>query len=239
MTRRWPAALALIIGLLVGGSVQWSAAASLALTSRALTPYRTCTLTATPATTAVVADAGVRQQTPAANFGTATALHVASGNGANRRTYVFFDLAACAPVIPPTAIVRAATVRLFMSGLPPVCRTLDVFRVGSAWAETEITWNNQPFGPTINNPPAAQATASFSVGSPEGCQNRTAAAYVSVGSLATDVASFMTGGQTNFGWMIRDDIEGSSATRTVTFTAKQAGSVAQLPQLVITYVAVP
>ena len=237
--RRLPPVLALLIGLLLGGSIQWGAAAGLALTSRSLTPYRTCTLTATPATTSVVADAGVRQHTPTTNYGTATALHVASGDALNRRAYVFFDLVACAPAIPSTAVVRAATLRLFMTGLPPVCRTLDVFPVGSAWVESAITWNNQPFGPTVNNPPSAQATTSFRVGTPAGCPNRTAATYVGAGSVTGDVATFVAGSETNFGWMIRDDVEGSSATRTTIFAAKQAGSVAQMPQLVITYVAVP
>ncbi len=39
--------------------------------------------------------------------------------------------------------------------------------------------------------------------------------------------------------MIRDDAEGSAATRTTTFAAKELGTVAQAPQLVITYVVVP
>jgi hypothetical protein len=39
--------------------------------------------------------------------------------------------------------------------------------------------------------------------------------------------------------MIRDDVEGSATTRTATFTAKELGTIAQEPQLVITYVTVP
>ena len=39
--------------------------------------------------------------------------------------------------------------------------------------------------------------------------------------------------------MIRDDAEGSATTRTATFSAKELGTVAQEPQLVITYVLVP
>jgi hypothetical protein len=39
--------------------------------------------------------------------------------------------------------------------------------------------------------------------------------------------------------MIRDDVEGSLTTRTATFSAKELGTVAQGPQLVVTYVTVP
>jgi hypothetical protein len=59
------------------------------------------------------------------------------------------------------------------------------------------------------------------------------------GTVTTDVASFVSGGASNFGWMLRDDVEGSSTTRTVTVSSKQLGTIAQEPQLVVTYVAVP
>ena len=57
--------------------------------------------------------------------------------------------------------------------------------------------------------------------------------------MTTDVASFVSGGSSNLGWMIRDDVEGSTTTRTSTFAAKELGTVAQEPQLVVTYVTVP
>jgi hypothetical protein len=107
-----------------------------------------------------------------------------------------------------------------------------------AWGETTLTWNNQPFGTTLNNPPTASRSGTFSVGTPVGCQNQ-AAGYVVGGTLTADAAAFVAGSTTNFGWMIRDDAEGSATTRTATFAAKELGTVAQEPQLVITYVRVP
>ena len=53
------------------------------------------------------------------------------------------------------------------------------------------------------------------------------------------MATFVSGASTNLGWMIRDDTEGSATTRTSTFAAKELGTVAQEPQLVVTYVTVP
>jgi len=212
-------------------------AANLAATSKALTPLRTCTVTATPSTTSVVTDTSVRQGTPTGNFGTITSMNVASGSSANRRVHVRFDLAGCAPSIPATATIRAATLRLYASALPAVCRTVDVFRVTAAWTETGITWNTQPFGTTVNNPATASRTDSFDVGSPGGCENATVG-YVSGANVTADVAAFVTG-TANYGWMLRDDAENSGTTRTITFSTKELATLAQAPQLVVTYVNVP
>ena len=238
--RRWGiTALALALGLLVGISLIRGAAASLSLTSQALTPYRTCTVTATPATTTAVIDTTVRQGSAATNFGAITTLTVSSGSGINQRIYLKFDLTVCSPAVASSAIVRLATLRLYMTAVPAACRTLDLFPATVAWTETAITWNNQPFGGTINNPPTGSRTGSFNVGTPVGCQNQTTGSYVAGGTVTADVASFVSGGSTNLGWMIRDDAEGSATTRTATFSAKELGTVAQEPQLVITYVTVP
>ncbi|MDQ6793316.1 MAG: DNRLRE domain-containing protein [Chloroflexota bacterium] len=239
MRRRRSWILALAMGLFVGFSLVRAAAASLGLTSQLFTPYRTCTVTATPATTTAVIDATVRQGSPAANFGAIATLTASSGSGINQRVYLKFDLTVCSPVIPASAIVRLATLRLYMTAVPAACRTLDLFPVTTAWTEAVVTWNNQPFGATINNPVSGSRTGSFSVGTPVGCQNQAAGSYVTGGTVTADVASFVSGGSTNLGWMIRDDAEGSATTRTATFSAKELGTVAQEPQLVITYVTVP
>jgi hypothetical protein len=212
-------------------------AANLAAASKALTPVRTCTVTATPSTTSVVADTSVRQGTPAGNFGTINSMNVASGSSANRRVYVRFDLAGCSPAIPVTATVRVATLRLYASSLPAVCRTVDVFRVTAAWTETGVTWNTQPFGTTVNNPASGSRTDSFDVGSPGACENQ-AAGYVNGAVVTADVAAFVSG-TTNYGWMLRDDAENSGTTRTITFSTKETATLAQAPQLVVTYVTVP
>lgn len=239
MTGGWARALAVGGGILLAVGVLSGSAASLSLTSQRLTPYRTCTITATPTTTAAVTDTTAAQGSPTTNFGALTTLTVSSGSGVNQRTYVRFDLTTCSPAIPASATVRLATVRLYMTAVPAACRTLDLFPVTAAWVETTLTWNNQPFGTTLNNPPTGSRTGSFNVGTPVGCQNQATGAYVSGGTLTADVAKFVAGTATNFGWMIRDDTEGSATTRTATFSAKELGTVAQDPQLVITYVTVP
>jgi len=238
VTRHWARVVAVGGGILLGVGMLPGSAASLSLTSQNFTPYRTCTITATPTTTTAVTDTTARQGTANGNFGALTTVTVSSGNGVNQRTYLRFDLTVCSPAIPASAIVRLATLRLYMTAVPAACRVLDLFPPTAAWVETTLTWNNQPFGATINNPPTASRTGTFSVGTPAGCQNQ-AVGYVAGGTVTSDVASFVAGSVTNFGWMIRDDTEGSGTTRTATFSAKELGTIAQEPQLVITYVRVP
>ena len=239
MTGRWLRALAAGAGILLGVGILPGSAASLSLTSQNFTPYRTCTITATPTTTTAVADTTAQQATPAGNFGALTTLTVSSGVNVNQRIYLRFNLTACSPAIPASATVRLATLRLYMTVVPGACRTLDIFPPTTSWVETTLTWNNQPFGTTLNNPPTASRTGTFNVGTPVGCQNQATGAYVVGGTVTSDVTKFVAGTATNFGWMIRDDAEGSATTRTATFSAKELGTVAQEPQLVITYVTVP
>lgn len=238
--RRVVAGIALVAAAVTAGTGTLpGSAASLNLASQHLVQYRTCTVTATPSTTSVVADASVRQGAPASNFGTTTTSNVASGSGVNRRLYLKFDLSGCSPPIPSTATVRLATLRLFATGLPAVCRTIDIFRVTAAWTETGISWSNQPFGTTVNNPPSGSASDAFGAGTPVGCENRTTGTYISGANPTADVAAFVAGTATNHGWMLRDDVEGSGTTRTETFSSKELNQVAQAPQLVVTYVTLP
>jgi len=238
MRGRWLVA-ALTFGVVCGPILRPGAAASLSLGSQPLTPFRTCSITATPAAAAAISDASVRQASPGSNFGAATTNNVASGNGVNRRLYLSFDLATCSPAIPAAAVVRLATLRLYVTAVPAACRTVDLFRVPSPWSEVSITWTNQPFGTALNSPPAASASGSYTIGSPVGCGNRTTATYLTGATVTADVAAFVAGSATNYGWMLRDDAEGSATTYTSTYSAKELGTVAQAPQLVVTYVAVP
>ena len=230
--------LTLAAGILVGISVVPGFAASLNTTSQRFTPYQTCTLTGTPASTPVVADAGVLQSSPTTNYGTNTSLGVESGSGVNGRTYIRFDLTACSPLIPASAIVRLASLRLFVTALATSCRTYDLFSTTSSWSETVVTWNNQPFGTALNNPPTGSRSTSFNIGSPAGCQNRTNNTYLSA-TLTSNVQSFVAGSTSNFGWMLRDDAENAASTVFSTFSSKDAGVAAQAPQLIVTYVTVP
>jgi len=238
MSARW-SRLGLIVAFAALLGTTSASAASLSLSSQALTPYRACTITATPATTTALFDTTVRQGSAASNFGTLTSTNVSSGSAINQRAYLRFDLTTCSPAIPTTVVVRLATLRIYLTAVPAACRTIDVFAATASWTETGITWNNQPFGTAINNPPTASRSGSFTVGTPAGCQNQATGVYLVGGTVTSDVAAFVAGSATNFGWMLRDDTEGAATTRTVTFSSKELATVGQAPQLVVTYVAVP
>jgi hypothetical protein len=228
-----------VLALAAGLVATTGFAASLSVSSQALAPYRTCTLTATTAASTAAIDASVRQASATSNFGTSTTNDVASASAANRRLYIRFDLTLCSPAIPGSATIRLATLRLFATVLPTaVCRTVDIFRVTATWTEAAITWNNQPFGTAINNPATGSRVDAFNVGTQAGCQNLTANAYVVGADVTTDVIAFV-GGTSNFGWMLRDDAEGNAVAMTFTSSAKNLASASQGPQLIITYVAVP
>jgi len=236
---RGAAVVLLAAAIATAFSVAIGHAAALTTTSQSLTPYRSCTLLATPSTTTSVLDASVRQASATSNFGTATTNNVVTSSGANRRLYVRFDLSGCSPAIPATAVIRTATLRNYLSAIPSaVCRTVDIFRVTATWAEATITWNNQPFGATINNPASGSATDTFAVGSAAGCANASTG-YATGALVTTDVAAYVAATATNFGWMLRDDVEGSATAYTSTTSAKELATAAQAPELVVTYVLVP
>jgi hypothetical protein len=206
---------------------------SLPLTSANLMVMRTCVITGNPSTSTAMGDTVVKQDAAATNFGTGTSMDLASGNAVNHRVYVRFDLAKCTPTIPTTATVKLATLRLDAAGIPTACRTHDVFKVTSTWSEAAITWSNQPFGTTINNPPSSQRSASLDIGSAP-CANSTGFTYVSW-TVTADTQAFAAAPASNFGWMIRDDAEGSATTRTATYVAKDGNFLSGSPQLIVTY----
>jgi hypothetical protein len=207
---------------------------SVPVTSSKLTVFRSCVLTASSSTSAVAIDTQSRQASPTGNFGGLGNAHVSSDQNQNRRSYYRFDIAQCSPAIASTATVRVATLRLFVNNLPTACETNDIFRVTTSWTETGLTWNNQPFGTSLNNPPQSQRTASLNVGTSP-CQNTALNAYVSGWNVTADVQAFAAGTATNYGWMIRDDVEDSSAIRATTYSTRDGNPLNQSPQLVITY----
>jgi hypothetical protein len=207
-------------------------AASLTVTSKNLTVFRTCVLTGSSGTSTSVADTTVKQDGSGSNFGSATSMDVqVRSPGRDHRIYLRFDLTMCNPAISSSANVGAATLRLWVSGLPSSCRTYDVFKAPSGWEEGTITGLNQPFGTTENNPASDLATDTASLGSsPCGF---TSAGYVTW-NVTSDIQAFVSGTSSNYGWMIRDDDESASAIQGV-FSTKELANLSQSPQLVVNY----
>jgi hypothetical protein len=91
----------------------------------------------------ILNDVFTDQAAPATSYSATTALHVQSGAGANRRTYLRFTL----PTVPRHCELTAAQLRLRASA-PTGGRTVDVYRADPAqnpqWTSEGLTWSNQP-----------------------------------------------------------------------------------------------
>ena len=211
-------------------------ASSLTVASTNLTVYATCTLSGTTGASASVKDSYVDENAPTTTNGSAATMNSQSRNNRNRRSYISFDLTTCAPSIPSSAIVTGATLRLWVTAVPvATCRIEDVFAVTSAWTQSAITWNNQPFGTAINSPASGARTDSITIGSGAGCTDRLCRAVRSV-ERDHERGELRLGERDELGWMIRDDAEGANGLGfTVTFSTSDAASVPQAPQLVVTY----
>ena len=229
---RWIVAMLAASALAGLASVTVGSASSLSVSSKSVTTSRTCSIITTNSTGGV--DAYVRQGSASSNFGTASSANVASSLTDSRRIYLRFDLTVCSPAIPSSATVTNALLRINSSVQPALaCRTHDVFRVGSAWTETGITWNTQPFGTALNNPPSGERTAGMEIG--DLCATNSGNGYVTGWNVTSDVDAWIKGTATNNGWMIRDDSEALLGP-TSTYRTREANSVTLDPWLVITYV---
>ncbi len=222
---------AVLCALALGASPAF--ASSVTVASNNLTTFHSCVLSGVATTSTSVSDALVDQSKPTQTHGGGTSMTAESLSSKNQRSYVRFDLTSCAPAIPTSATVRTAIVRLFATAVPATCRTDDIFRVTATWSDAAITWNNQPFGTTVNNPSSGSATAQMSVGTL--CLTNLAAGYVTGWNVTTDVAAFVAGSATNNGWMIRDDAENAAVAATATYSTHEAASAPHAPQLVIDY----
>jgi len=184
------------------------------------TPTPTSTPTPTTVTLTATADSYVDQNNASDNNGSDDSIRVrstTSGNpDTNYRTFLQFNLAS----IPSGATIQSASLRLYLYDAPGASRTYEAHRVTASWAESTITWSNQPGA-------ATSATATTSTGTSD---NVTLA-----WSVAADVQVFVSGSQTNNGWRIKDETESGSSDREGRFRSKEYGTASQRPQLVVTY----
>jgi hypothetical protein len=228
--------MAIVAAALLSASVSCagrSLAASLPVATSTVDSWRTCILSGTSSTTTVVDDTFVNQASPNTNSGTASTMDVRSSTSANRRAYVRFDLGQCSPTISTTATVADAALQLFVTQIPSVCRSIDLFRLSGPWTESTITWNNQPVGTAPNNPPTAGRSAVTTIGASP-CTVISTGVYVSW-NVTADVRLFVGGSSANLGWLLRDDAEDSTVSRNTQFSTAEANNTTRAPRLLVTY----
>jgi hypothetical protein len=230
-TRRVALGLAAAAVLAGAGWMVFGSAASLTVTPKNASAFRTCVLSGYPTTSAVMFDSWADENAKTSNKGTGTTLQVQSGSSRNNRSYLRFDLTTCVPAVATSATVQKATLRLNLGAAPTASRTYKINRVTgpcpeaatTCWSENGLTWNNQP---TV----AASATSTLALTS-----SSTTNQYYAF-DVTADVAAMVAGTVANYGWRISDSAESNATSIIAAFKAKNAtGNAAGAPQLVIAY----
>jgi hypothetical protein len=171
-----------------------------------------------------VGDSYVYSGATGTNYGTVTPIYVATGSSTQTaRIPVIFNLS----TIPTDALVKSATLSLYMTTAPTLSRTYNAHRITSSWAETGgtgVTWANQG---TFN----ATATSSLTTG--------TGAPVWRDWTITADVQGWVNGAYTNYGTLIKDNTE-TGSQYFAAFCARETSTspctvAANRPKLVVTY----
>ena len=94
----------------------------------------------TQQTVSANADSWIVQNDPSKNNGNDSNLKVMSKSGnSNIRALVSFNL----PTVPAGCVIDTATLRLYSTGYK-TGRTMQALKVDGSWAESAVTWSNQP-----------------------------------------------------------------------------------------------
>lgn len=226
------AALAAAIPVLAGaGWAVFGSAATLTVTPKNHSAFRTCVLSAYPKATTTEFDSWVDQGSANANKAANTSIQIQSRASHNYRSFIRFDLTKCVPALAASTTVRSASLRLNLSGPPSSgTRVYNINRVTgpcpesatTCWTETGLTWSNQP---TV----AAAATSTLSLAS------TAASSTYFAWDVTTDVAAIVAGTASNYGWRIADSAEDSATTILVSFISRDLANAARAPELVIVY----
>src|SRR5439155_26450565 len=150
-----------------------------------------------------------------------TTLIVAKKSGTDeQRTFLRFDLSGI------SGTINSSKLRMFISaeGNSAPNRTHDVHRVTATWTDTSITWNNQPA--VAGSPTNSQTTPLTS-----------AVPTFMRWTVTSDVAAFVAGTFSNFGWRVSDP--GATGSNTdVTYESTEQNTLTdktQGPVLLVDY----
>ncbi len=177
------------------------------------------------------ADSYMNEGAKDTNYGGQTYIEVSSKPSAwgNARGILKFDLSS----IPSGSTITSVTLSLYLYSTRGYDRTYCIHKVTKNWTESGVTWNK--YDGTNNWTTSGgdyEATASATV---------TAGAVWNIwvnwssSTLVSDVQGFVNNPSTNFGWIIKDQTEGSSNQDWVRFYSKEYTETTLRPKLAVTY----
>ena len=177
------------------------------------------------------ADSYMNEGAKDTNYGGQTYIEVSSKPSAwgNARGILKFDLSS----IPSGSTITSVTLSLYLYSTRGYDRTFGIHKVTKNWTESGVTWNK--YDGTNNWTTSGgdyEATASATV---------TAGAVWNIwvdwssSTLVSDVQGFVNNPSTNFGWIIKDQTEGSSNQDWVRFYSKEYTGTTLRPKLEVTY----
>jgi hypothetical protein len=162
------------------------------------------------ATVPATADSWIGESSPLDVKGDDSTLKVQSKAPAdNMRALVRFAL----PSAPAGCVVASATLRLYAPSASPDPRTLQAYRLASAWGENNVSWANQP--QTAGGP----------------AQTGMGAGYVEW-NVAGQVQAMYSSGQ-HHGFLVRDASEGDIAGAEQQFHSRE--KLETVPELVLSF----
>jgi hypothetical protein len=164
------------------------------------------------ATLSVTNDTWIDQSSPATANGGSTGLTVRSGVGANAQALLRFTL----PALANHCRITAATLRLYASSSQGPA-TIDVHRASVTWTSAAATWG-------MAGRPAPAGTAVGVAAGATGWHEWT---------VTTLVRELYTG--PDHGFLIKDRVDDAGAVRATVYDSLDNATVANRPQLVLTW----
>ncbi|MBI4663155.1 MAG: immunoglobulin domain-containing protein [Verrucomicrobia bacterium] len=172
------------------------------------------------------ADTSLFENSPDANLGAADLAAGTIRLGLKSRALIRFDLA---DKVPPNATITSAELRIRVNKSPPsgVPSTFGLHRVLQSWGEgsktgivgspataDEATWKARSFPSTLWTAPGASATADYAskASSTRFVAGLGAYTFASTPDLVADVQAWLANPQSNFGWIMISQSEGSPLT---------------------------
>jgi len=163
-------------------------------------------------------DSWVNEAWPNTNYGTEIYINVQGKLTLNTRGFILWKLSS----IPANSIITNANLSLYLHHGVTIDRTFNIYNTSEEWAESGITWNNQPSADTLQD-----STIIYN-------GEELVWKYVNITNAV--ITSFKN--NKNVSILIKSDDETYNGVEVVeaSFVSKNYGNSSLSPQLVITYI---